>query len=211
MKRFWYLLIAFCLVLVVGVLGYWYLSQKVTPAVPLPVPSQEKNSVDSSQEEAADPSEIDSQPEEREKIPAPDFTAYDAEGNPVKLSDQLGTVPVVLNFWASWCPPCRMEMPHFDKVASEYSSDMLRFIMVDMVGTSGSYTETREKAQTYLEEEGFTFPVWFDEDQDALMTYGISAFPTTFFIDAQGNVEGYYPGAMTVETLRLFLQELYGL
>jgi len=80
-----------------------------------------------------------------------------------------------------------------------------------MVGTSGSYTETREKAQTYLEEEGFTFPVWFDEDQDALMTYGISAFPTTFFIDAQGNVEGYYPGAMTEETLRLFLQELYGL
>ncbi|MGI6403656.1 MAG: TlpA family protein disulfide reductase [Oscillospiraceae bacterium] len=204
MQKLIYLLIAFALVLATGVLGYRYLSQRVAPAVPLPAPSQGESSADSAEDSS-------SQPQEPQKIPAPDFTAYDADGNPVKLSDQLGTVPVVLNFWASWCPPCRMEMPHFDKIAAEYDSDVLRFLMVDMVGTSGSYIETREKAQSYLQEEGFTFPVWFDEDQDALMTYGISAFPSTVFIDAQGNVEGAYSGAMSEETLRMFLQELFGL
>ncbi len=202
MRKLLFLLVAFGLVLATGVLGYRYLSKQVTPQVPLAVPSQSESAA----------GEEGSQPEdEPEKIPAPDFTAYDADGNEVKLSDQLGTVPVVLNFWASWCPPCRMEMPDFDKVAAEYGNDTLRFLMVDMVGTSGSYTETRETAQEYIGEEGFTFTVWFDENQEALTTYGINSFPTTVFIDAEGNVEGAYRGAMSEETLRQFLQQLYGL
>lgn len=201
MRKLLFLLVAFGLVLATGVLGYRYLSKQVIPQVPLAVPSQEESAAGGE----------GSQPEEPEKIPAPDFTAYDADGNEVKLSDQLGAVPVVLNFWASWCPPCRMEMPDFDKVAAEYADDTLRFLMVDMIGTGGSYTETREKAQEYITGEGFTFTVWFDENQEALTTYGINSFPTTVFINTEGNVEGAYRGAMSEETLRLFLQQLYGL
>lgn len=190
MRKFVVLLLSFGLILAAGALGYRHLSQRVNPQVLLPASSGGKDSA---------------------KSPAPDFTCLDGEGNKVTLSEHLGAVPVVLNFWASWCPPCRSEMPDFDKVAAEYPSDTLRFFMVDMVGTSGSYIETREKAQEYLKGEGFAFTAWFDEDQQALTAYGITAFPTTVFIDADGNVEGAYRGAMTEEMLRGYLSQLYGL
>lgn len=132
-----------------------------------------------------------------EKIPAPDFTVFDAKGNEVKLSDFAGK-PVVLNFWASWCPPCKVEMPYFDKIYAEVKDEIV-FMMVDVVdGTR----ETQAKGQKYIEAQGYSLPIYFDNKQDAAYTYGISSIPTTFFIDADGNIITAYQGAIDEKTLK---------
>ena len=128
---------------------------------------------------------------------APDFTVYAADGSKVKLSDFLGK-PVVLNFWASWCPPCKSEMPHFNSVYAEVKDDVV-FMMVDL--TDGS-RETQERGQAYIDEQGFSFPIYFDLDLDAGNAYGITSIPTTVFIDAAGNVVTGYQGAIDEDTLR---------
>ena len=134
--------------------------------------------------------------ETKEYDPAPDFTVYNKEGNPVKLSDMKGT-PVVLNFWASWCPPCKAEMPEFDEIAKEYAGKVA-FMMVDL--TDG-VQETQEKAQAFIDSMGYTFPVYFDTSGNAASVYNIRSIPATFVIDAQGNIEGYATGAISKETL----------
>ena len=128
---------------------------------------------------------------------APDFTVYDQDENPVKLSDFAGT-PVVLNFWASWCGPCRMEMPEFEDAYQEYG-DQVAFMMVNL--TDGA-NETVETASALIQEHGYTFPVYFDITQAATILYGIRSIPTTFFIDGEGIVVGYATGSLDRETLQ---------
>jgi len=132
-----------------------------------------------------------------ERIAAPDFVIEDAEGNEVRLSDMLGR-PVVINFWASWCPPCRSEMPDFNKVYSELG-DSVQFMMINAVGARG---ETKEAGAKYVAKEGFSFPVFFDTDQGAVTVYGIRAFPTSIFIDADGYIAGAVEGAINEASLR---------
>ncbi|WP_066640130.1 TlpA family protein disulfide reductase [Desulfolucanica intricata] len=139
----------------------------------------------------------DTPKQEDEKFPAPDFTVFNAQGNEVNLSDFAGT-PVVLNFWASWCPPCKSEMPHFNKVYAEVK-DNIAFMMVDAVD---GQRETQAKGQMYIAEQGYSFPIYFDNEQDAAYAYGISSIPTTLFIDADGNIITAYQGAIDEETLR---------
>lgn len=134
--------------------------------------------------------------QESQKIPAPDFTVFDAEGKKVKLSDFAGK-PVVLNFWASWCPPCKSEMPHFNEVYKQVKDDVV-FMMVDLVD---GQRETQAKGRKYIEEQGFIFPVYYDNEQEAAYTYGITSIPTTLFIDSEGNIITGYQGAIKKETL----------
>lgn len=132
----------------------------------------------------------------QEKIEAPDFTVYDKDGNKVSLSDYLGK-PVVLNFWASWCGPCKTEMPDFEKAYKE-RGDEIQFLMVNM--TDGS-RETIDSASEYIEDQGFTFPVFFDTDVDAANTYGAYSIPMTFFIDSEGYLTARATGALDEATL----------
>ena len=132
-----------------------------------------------------------------DRIKSPDFTVQDEGGNNVRLSDLQGK-PVVLNFWASWCPPCRTEMPDFEKVYVEMG-DSVHFMMVDAVD---GIQETKEKGMTFIAENGFTFPTYFDVERDALTTYSIRAFPTSIFIDAEGYIIAGVEGAIDEETLR---------
>ncbi len=131
-----------------------------------------------------------------EAYPAPDFTVYDAEGNAVKLSDFAGT-PVVLNFWASWCPPCKAEMPDFDAAYAEHG-EAIAFMMVNM--TDGMQ-ETKESAQAHVAAEGYRFPVYFDTDYSAAIAYGASSLPTTFFIKADGTIAAYAVGMLDAASL----------
>lgn len=133
---------------------------------------------------------------EPEPVQAPDFTAYDLNGNQARLSDYLGK-PVVLNFWASWCGPCRSEMPDFNEAYGELGEDV-QFLMVNMTGGR----ETMESASAFIQEQGFTFPVLYDTDGDAAETYGVYSLPTTIFIDAEGCAVAQATGAIDRDTLQ---------
>ena len=137
--------------------------------------------------------------EESEMQLAPDFAVTDRDGNSVKLSDLLAEgKPIVLNFWASWCPPCKSEMPEFDAVYKDIGDEIL-FMMVDL--TDGQ-RETVELGTAYVDEQGFSFPVYFDVNQEGAYTYGIRSIPTTLFIDKDGYLIAGAQGAIDEETLR---------
>ena len=136
---------------------------------------------------------------------APDFTAYDLEGNAVSLSGFRGK-PVILNFWASWCGPCKSEMPDFQEKYGQYGEE-IHFLMVNL--TDGSQ-ETVETAQGFVDGQGYTFPVYFDTDYSGAMAYGVNAVPATYFIDEDGNLVAYGKGALTGETLQRGIDMLLG-
>lgn len=163
-----------------------------------------------SADETEKPTESDEAPaatqteEDAERIAAYDFTVYDKDGREVKLSDMKGT-PVVLNFWASWCPPCKAEMPDFNEIAGQYEGKVA-FMMVNL--TDGQ-SETQASAQAFIDSMGYTFPVYFDLTSEAAYTYGISSIPTTFFIDAEGYFVAYYEGSMDSDTLLRGISMIY--
>ena len=136
-------------------------------------------------------------------VPAPDFTVYDEAGNEVRLSDYLGK-PVVVNFWASWCGPCRMEMPEFQEKHLELGGEV-QFLMINMTGGR----ETVETARDFIAGQGYTFPVLYDTEGDAAVTYGAYALPTTYFIDAEGYAIAQARGAINSETLQAGIAMIY--
>lgn len=135
-----------------------------------------------------------------ETIPAPDFTALDWDGNEVNFSDYAGK-PVVLNFWAHWCGPCQMEMPEFNAKYEELEGEVT-FLMVHV----GADMDAGKEKVT---EGGYTFPVVFDKDSQVAAFYGVSAFPTSFFIDKEGNLQAYYVGAMDGDLLQQGIDMIY--
>lgn len=154
---------------------------------------------------AAAPTETETTEEAVEPVAAPDFTALDSEGNSVQLSDYLGT-PVILNFWASWCSPCKSEMPDFDAAYQQYG-DEIQFMMVNM--TDGGQ-ETLESAKDFIAESGYSFPVFFDTEYSAAMAYGVSSIPATYFVNAEGNLVAYGIGPLDLEALETGIGMLQG-
>ena len=136
-----------------------------------------------------------SQQEESPQFP-PDFTVVDASGKEVKLSDFRGK-PTVVNFWASWCGPCKSEMPDFDAVYQEMGDD-IHFLMVNM--TDGGQ-ETLAGAQKFIADSGYTFPVYYDTQYSAAIAYGVSSLPTTYFFGAEGYGVAYAFGAINKDAL----------
>ena len=153
---------------------------------------------------AAPPAATEAAATEEPKFLMPDFTVYDLEGNEVHLSDFLGK-PVVLNFWASWCGPCKSEMPDFNEKYQELGENV-QFLMINL--TDGSY-ETLESAASFVESQGYTFPVFYDTASNAANTYGISSIPTTFFIDAKGCGIAQATRAINGETLQIGIDMIY--
>ena len=181
-----------------------------TPADPVPDGESENTPEDTtppediaSPEDTAPPEDTRDS-EEVTVYPAPDFTFYHLDGSEAKLSDYFGK-PMVLNFWSSNCGPCRSEMPDFQR-AYEELGDAVNFVMVNV--TDG-YWDTVDSASSYVAEEGFTFPVFYDTDNHAAYTYGITGLPTTFFLSAEGNLIAGRSGAMNYDILMSGIDFIY--
>ena len=134
---------------------------------------------------------------------ATDFKAVDANGNDVKLSSYFGK-PTVVNFWATWCGYCVREMPLLESKYKELS-DKYNFVMVNL--TDGD-RETLKKANAFLKENQYTFPVLYDTYGEALQTYEAYTIPVTLFINSDGTIMEKYTGALTEEILTQKLSEL---
>ncbi|MBP3617038.1 MAG: TlpA family protein disulfide reductase [Lachnospiraceae bacterium] len=163
---------------------------------PTTAPGNSSETTDSSSEDNGTSSENNTT---AENVPfqAPDFSVYDREGNTVRLSDFYGK-PVVLNFWASWCGPCKMEMPDFEEIYKEYGND-IHFVMVNL--TDGD-RETMDTATAFLDNSGYTFPVYYDKDYDASYTYQVYGIPVTYFINAEGHLIAQGSSALDAETIK---------
>lgn len=135
--------------------------------------------------------------EMQEKTLAKDFVVYDENLKEVKLSDYKGK-PVVLNFWASWCPPCKTEMPSFNEMSNKYKANEVAILMVNL--TDGQ-RETISIAKKYLKDNNYNMTVLFDTESHAAINYNISSIPRTIFIDKDGYIVEDYTGAITKEQL----------
>ena len=136
-----------------------------------------------------------------DSLPAPDFTLVDQYGETHSLSDYKGQI-IFLNFWATWCPPCREELPYIEELYREYQEagdDSVAFVGVTFPGLGRE--KDVEGVKAFLTENDYTFPVLMNESADLAESYYITAFPTTFIIDADGNVLGYIPGGMTKDIM----------
>ena len=114
--------------------------------------------------------------------------------------------PIVVNFWATWCPYCVQELPLFDEYAREYSGD-IDFMIVDL---ADGYRETIEMAKKYVADYGYSFPVYFDTTGGSMYAYGITGIPVTLFIDSDGNLMTQHVGAIDEDTLLRNIQALVG-
>lgn len=132
-----------------------------------------------------------------EAAKAIDFTVQDKDGNSVALYSKMGK-PIVINFWASWCSPCKAELPDFQLAYEEYGQEV-EFMMVNL--TDGR-SETVEGASGFINAQGYTFPVYYDVNQEGAMAYYVASIPTTYFIDAEGNIVAYAQGMLDYETLK---------
>lgn len=128
-----------------------------------------------------------------------DFTVYDPDGLEVHLSDYIGR-PVVVNFWATWCGHCIEELPAFQKVYSEYG-DRIAFLMIDI-------EDDPVLAAAYVQAMGYTFPVCFDMEYDALLTYQVAEVPCTLMFDAEGRQVRRQTGSMTLARLEYCVGQL---
>ncbi|MEG1516240.1 MAG: redoxin family protein [Clostridia bacterium] len=197
-------LVGFVALFVLAFVGYNALKGRIRPESAITPVATQRTQAPTATQAPVVPAEIpegqsDAAPEDAapEAQKAPDVTVYAADGTPTRLSDFLGK-PVVLNFWASWCPPCKGEMPDFQKLYDEVGDDVV-FMMVNQ--TDGQ-RETQKKAAAFIEKQGYTFPVYFDTDLAASMTYQVYSIPTTVLVDVQGNLVAISPGQMDEATLR---------
>ena len=136
-----------------------------------------------------------------EKVMAPDFELVDQYGDTHSLSDYKGKI-IFLNFWATWCPPCKAELPYIEELYQEYSAQNdSEVIFLGVTFPEFGNEQDIEGITTFLEENGYTYPTLMDEGATLMQQYYITAYPTTFIIDKGGYVLGYIPGGMTKDIM----------
>lgn len=137
----------------------------------------------------------DTEPSAQEGKLAPDFQLQDLDGQSVALSDFRGK-PVLLNFWATWCSPCRSEMPYIQQVYDEWSDKGLVVLAINI-------GESPATVKEFVQAQGFSFPVLLDTKQDVAEKYNIRGIPTTLFIDKDGVIQvkliGAFPSKAAIE------------
>lgn len=159
------------------------------------------------QPEVTDTPEATDAPEESQApIPALDFTLTDQFGNTHTL-DQYKGKTILLNFWGTWCGPCRSEMPDLQSVYEDYGNNEKDLVVLGVAAPNLGQEGSAEDISAFLEENGYTYPTLMNEDASLFYSYGISSFPTTFMIDKNGNVYGYIMGAQSREVFDDIIQQ----
>ncbi len=132
--------------------------------------------------------------------PAPEITLETTDGQTLNLSDFKGK-PVLINFWATWCPPCRAEMPDFQAVYRELGDDVIIFSV-------NAASQDNGDVNAFMEEFGITFPVLLDKTGLAGVTYNVRGLPTTIFVDRNGVINEVFTGGLNKAYLEAKLSEL---
>jgi len=133
--------------------------------------------------------------------PAPDFTLTNTEGQAVSLSDFRGQ-PVIINFWATWCGPCRIEMPHLQEAFAENKGDVV------VLGVNLTERDDPDAVPGFLEEFGLTFPVVFDEKGNVAKTYNVFGQPASVFVNPNGVVHEVFYGPINKNYIDTKITEL---
>ena len=133
--------------------------------------------------------------------PAPEFELVSTDGEMIRLSDFRGK-PVILNFWATWCGPCRAEFPEFQQAAVDNADRLV------MIGINNTSADQADQIPGFLEEFGITFPIVLDEDGEAIKTYRILGLPTTIFVDSNGIINEVFTGPLNKAYIESKISEL---
>jgi peroxiredoxin len=144
---------------------------------------------------------VSSEPAPLAGHPAPDFELKTLEGGTLRLSDFKGR-PVIVNFWATWCPPCRAEFPDFQKVSVEQGNTVV------IIGVNHTSGDSPQLVPGFVEEFGITFPIVLDESGDTVKTYRVVGLPTTVFIDSNGIIKEVFTGPINKAYLEGKLADL---
>lgn len=133
--------------------------------------------------------------------PVPDFTVKMFDGSTVDIASLKGKV-VLINFWATWCPPCQQEMPDIQSMYASYGENQGDLVVLGVANPkTDQYPHnqdvTAEEIKSFLEKGQYTYPTAMDTTGQVFANYGISSYPTTFMIDRQGNIFGYVPGMLS--------------
>lgn len=134
------------------------------------------------------------------KLKAIDFNLKDLNGKEISLSDLKGK-KVFLNFWASWCPPCRAEMPDIEKLYAETKDSDLVILAVNL-------GEDKNTVKSFIDKNNYKFKVLLDSDQNVAAKYNITSIPTSFFIDKEGTIVEKRIGAMTYEEMKNYVNTI---
>lgn len=159
-----------------------------------------------SSQETSKPNSGEAAPSAPETVPAPDFTLIDQYGNEHTLSDYKGKT-VFLNFWATWCGPCRSEMPEIQELYEKYGQNEEELVILGVATPNLGREGSAEDIAKFLKDQGYTFPTVMDDTGFISAMYGISAYPTTFMIDVNGNVYGYVASALTGDIMESIVQQ----
>ena len=159
-------------------------------------------------EGGGDAADSDDGADAAQTVRAYEFEMEDQFGNVHRLDDYKGKV-IFLNFWATWCGPCRNEMPEIQMLYEEYAAqgENAEVAVIGVAGPGMGGEGSREEITAFMEENGYTYPVLMDETGEMFSYYGISAFPTTFMIDRDGNVYGYVSGQLTEDIMRSIIDQ----
>lgn len=205
-KKRYIIIISLLLVLVLAMLIYSNLSTGHTAksiAEPKLTDTKAKSEAETSKPSV---SEAVSTPQVKNAVPVetvPDFSVTDIDGNIVSLSDYFGK-PLVINFWATWCGPCKSELPAFDAAFAEHGED-ISFLMVNLTDRR---RDTLEGVKAFIEKEGYSFPVYFDTELSAAYAYNISSIPMTVFVNPDGSLMDYKVGMMSESKLTEYISAL---